>query len=87
MERPLTAVCITTVSRRPSAQRATSTFSAHHPGAIVRTVVVDDLVVEYGARFVEGLLPAREFARLAMLHDAPELIAAVRPTIDRKSVV
>ncbi len=83
MERPLTAVCITTVSRRPSAQRATSTFSAHHPGAIVRTVVVDDLVVEYGARFVEGLLPAREFARLAMLHDAPELIAAVRPTIVR----
>ncbi len=84
MERPFTAVCITTVLRRPSARRATSTLSAHHPEATVRTVVVDDLVAEDGAPFVERLLPAREFARLAMLHDAPELIAAVRPTIVRE---
>ena len=79
----MTVVCITTVSRRRSADRATSTFSQHHPEAAVRTLVVDDLVVENGARLVGSLFVAREFARLAMLHDAPDLVAAVRPTVVR----
>ena len=57
MERPLTVVCITTVARRPAAERATSTFSRHHPGSNIRTVVVDDLVVQDGARFVEDGIP------------------------------
>ena len=83
MERPLTVVCITTVARRPAAERATSTFSRHHPGSNIWTVVVDDLVVQHGARFVEALFAAREFARLAMLHDVPELVVAVRPTVVR----
>lgn len=83
MERPLTVVCITTVARRRSAERATSTFSQHHPATDVRTVVVDDIVVENGARLVESLFATREFARLALLHDAPALVAAVRPTVVR----
>ncbi len=83
MERPLTVVCITTVARRPAAERATSTFSRSHPGCTVRTVVVDDLVAHDGARFVEALFAEREFARLAMLHDAPALVAAVRPSVVR----
>ncbi len=79
----MTAVCITTVSRRACAERATSTFSRLHPEAAVCTGVLDDLVVEHGARFVQTLFAEREFARLAMLHAAPELVAAVRPTVVR----
>lgn len=86
MDRPLTVVCITTVSRRRSAERATSTFSQHHPEAAVRIVVVDDLVVDHGARFVKALFAEREFARLALLHDAPALVAAVRPSVVRSLV-
>ncbi len=79
----LTVVCITTMERRTSAARAMETIARHYREAMLRTVVVDDLVAENGARFVDGLFPPREFARRALLHDGPSLIAALRPVIVR----
>ena len=79
----LTVVCITTMARRRSAARATSMLARQHPEALVRTMVVDDLIDDDGARFIGSLFAPREFARLAMLHEGPALVASVRPVVLR----
>lgn len=80
---PNTVVCLTTVARRTQGERAIATFVTHHPATATKLIVVDDLVEADGAGFVSSCFPPRVFARLAMAHDAHQLVSAVRPTVLR----
>ena len=86
----LTVVCLTTVRRRPFAERAIEMFAVHHPEAQRRiVVVVDDPIganAADGVAWVERAFSERQFARLAMLHTDASLMQAVRPTVLRRMV-